>query len=278
MIRVLLLGAGGTAGINFTKSLRMTDDYYIVGTDMAKYNINFCPLNKTYRVPACTEPNYTDIICEIIKDEEIDFVHAQPDIEVEQLGLNSHMYNAKTFLPTSETINICRNKLITSRILSDAGIKIPTTYSCHREDLEDKFNILIDGCDRIWVRAVKGSGSKASLPVRTYTQLTSWMQYWVENKRLEYSEFAISEFLPGDEYAFQSVWKNGELITSMARRRVEYFFGNIMPSGQSSTPSVAVTVHNDELNQLCYNAVKLIDDNASGVFCIDCKTNSDGDI
>ena len=86
----------------------------------------------------------------------------------------------------------------------------------------------------------------------------------------------ISQFLPGREFAFQSLWRDGELVTSAARERVQYLFGQLVPSGQTSTPSVARTVHRDDVNELCERAIRAIAPGATGVFCVDLKEDSDG--
>jgi carbamoyl-phosphate synthase large subunit len=95
-------------------------------------------------------------------------------------------------------------------------------------------------------------------------------------KGLKYSDFMVCEFLPGKEFAFQSIWKDGEIITSQARERMEYVFGNLTPSGQSSSPSIAKTVHRNDVNKIATEAVKTIDKKATGIFCVDMKENKQG--
>ena len=86
----------------------------------------------------------------------------------------------------------------------------------------------------------------------------------------------LQRFLPGKEFAFQSIWYNGKLVTSQARERVEYIFGNLTPSGQSSSPSVARTVHRADVNKTATSAILSVDPNATGVFCVDLKENKKG--
>lgn len=97
-------------------------------------------------------------------------------------------------------------------------------------------------------------------------------------KGIGYGDFMISEFLPGREYAFQSLWVDGKLLMSQARERMEYIFGNLTPSGQSSSPSVAKTVNDERLNTLVSDIVKMIDPEATGIFCADLKTDKNGEI
>jgi hypothetical protein len=126
------------------------------------------------------------------------------------------------------------------------------------------------------VRAVRGAGARASLPVSSPDQATAWVRYWMETHGLRISDFMVSEFLPGREFAFQSVWRDGVLVTSAARERLEYVFGHLMPSGQSSSPSVARTIHRDDVNELASGAVLAADPSATGVFCVDLKEDESG--
>ena len=86
----------------------------------------------------------------------------------------------------------------------------------------------------------------------------------------------ISEFLPGREFAFQSLWHDGSLVESQTRERVEYLFGSLVPSGQTSTPSVARTVQRPDVAEIATKAVRAIDPNANGVFCADLKEDASG--
>jgi len=278
MKRVLVLGAGGSAGINFIKSLRISPEkFYIVATDINKYHLELVQADKTYFVERATSPNYIETINKIIEKENIDFVHAQPDIEVFVLSKNRDKIKARTFLPKHETIEICQDKIKTNKLLEKKGIPVAKTYMIeNKEDIKKYYEELKDKEGKVWIRARRGAGSKASLPAYNPFQIEAWIDYWKHKESLDLKDFMICEFLPGEEYAFQSLWKNGELIVSQARRRLEYLFGNITPSGQTSTPSVAVTVHNEEVNKIATEAIKAIDEKPNGIFCVDMKCNKEG--
>ncbi len=279
--RILVTGAGGPAAINFIKSLRMVkeDSFYIVGTDVNKFHIEVSPVDARYIVPKATAEDYVDKLNEIIEKEEIEMVHPQPDIEVLVIAENRNRINAITRLPKTETIRICQDKQKTAEILKRAGVPVPESIRIKsRDHVEDAFSQLVELCEQevVWVRAIKGAGSKAALPVKEVEHAIAWMDYWIKMKGLDWSDFMLCEFLPGKEYAWQSIWDNGELITSQARQRLEYLFGHITPSGQTSTPAVAVTVHNDLVNEVATKAVLAIDKEATGIFCVDIKENRDG--
>ncbi len=93
-----------------------------------------------------------------------------------------------------------------------------------------------------------------------------------------WQDFQISEFLPGAEYALQTIWQDGVLIAAEARVRVKYLYGFLSPSGQSSTPSVARTTSKPEVYEIGIKAIRALSGNPHGVFCVDMKTDSDGAI
>jgi carbamoyl-phosphate synthase large subunit len=75
---------------------------------------------------------------------------------------------------------------------------------------------------------------------------------------------------------FHSLWKDGELVTSMARERIEYIYPYLAPSGIMGTPAVQKTVHDKAVNKIGTEAVLAIDSNFNGIACVDLKENADG--
>jgi carbamoyl-phosphate synthase large subunit len=280
MKRLLITGAGGSASYNFIKSLRdnpVKEKIYLVGTDVSKYHLELAQVDKRYVVPSINDKNYLKKINEIIDKEKIDFLHIQPDSELRFISQNRKKIHTATFLPKHKTIEICQDKMKTNKILDSNNISVPKAFLLREEkDLNSALRELLKDNDRVWLRATRGAGSKAALPVKNIKQAKSWINYWQEMKDIGFGEFMVSEFLPGKEYAFQSLWKDGKLLVSQARERIEYVFGNLTPSGQSSSPSVAKTVNNDQVNELAYSAIKTIDPKADGVFCVDLKTDKNG--
>ena len=270
MKTILVTGAGGNASMNFVSCLKGL--YRFVGIDLNKYHLECADLDARYITPPCGSPEYIPALQSIIADEGVDFLHAQPDVEVEVVSQNRRKL-PPTFLPEHEEIVLCHDKLKTNSILTEAGVPVPKSFRASEE-----LGVLFDqlGGEKIWVRAVKGAGSRAALPVTTTRQASEWMRYWRENRNLESQDFMLAEFLPGKEFAWQSLWSDGVLVTSMARTRMEYMFGNLMPSGQSSSPSVAKTVHDDRVNMIASSAVRAVSKRPHGIYCVDLKENREG--
>ena len=278
MKRILVTGAGGSAASNFVRSLRLAEvDFHVVGVDASPYHLELSPVDDRYLVPTAGEPGYLDALNELVEREEIDFVHAQPDPEVLELARRRKELRAPTLFPSTQTVELCQDKAAATSRLAETGLPVPQAVKVEsEEELRAATEELVSAHGKAWVRAVRGAGARASLPVTTADQAVSWARYWVEVRSLDFADFMVSQFLPGREYAFQSLWSGGELLTSQARERLQYLYGHLTPSGQTSTPSLARTVHRDDLNELAAACIAAIDPDATGIFCVDLKEDAGG--
>lgn len=273
MSNILILGCGGPAAHNFIDAVNQIEhDYTFIGADSSPYMLALSPLENKHLIPQSGLKGYYPILTALIEEEQIDFVHPQPDSEVRSITMNPNAFEkAKTFLPEHNVIQICQDKESTYDRLCAAGVSVPQSFGVTEENI----TALLHLYKKIWLRAKKGAGSKAALPITSLLQAQGWLDYW-KDRYIDQSQFMISEFLPGKEYAWQSLWHNGELVSSQARERVEYFAGNLAPSGQTSSPSVARTVTQDNLDQTGQAAVRAVADVPHGVFCVDLKENAQG--
>jgi carbamoyl-phosphate synthase large subunit len=278
MRRILVTGAGGAAAANFVHSLRLAaEPFYVVGSDTSKYHLELAPVDARYVLPPAEDPSYVDEVNALIEREELELVHPQPEQEVLVLARERARVEAATLLPSAEAVALCQDKAAFAAQMAEAGLPTPRFVRPESEEsLREATASILDRRERAWVRAVRGAGARASLPVSSPDQAVAWVRYWSETRGLATKDFMVSEFLPGGEFAFQSLWLEGELVTSAARERLEYVFGHLMPSGQSSSPSVARTVHRTDVNELATQAVQAVDPRATGVFCVDLKEDEDG--
>jgi glutathione synthase/RimK-type ligase-like ATP-grasp enzyme len=272
--RVLVTGAGGSAAANFVQSLRAAPEpFHVVGTDVRREHLELADLDARYLLPRADDAAYIDELNAVVEAEKVEVVHPQPDPEVWLLAGRGLEVWARTFLPSAETIALCQDKAACAARLEDADIPVPQTG---HGDVHDAAAEILAKHGKAWVRATRGAGARASLPVTTVEQAVAWAQYWVETRGLVYEDFMVGEFLPGREFAFQSIWRRGELVTSQGRERLEYLYGHLTPSGQTSTPSVAKTIQRDDVNEIAASAVRAVDPDANGVFCVDLKEDAEG--
>ena len=253
------------------------ENFYVVGVDSNKYHLELSPADKKYISPKYTSPDYVEFLNMVTEMENVKVLCPQVTREVEILSEVREKLKAKVFLPSKEAIKLCSNKWLLLDKLSKNNIPTPESYLVEKpEDLDLLVPKIVGKSGYAWLRAVKGAGSKAHLPVKSPDIAKAWIKYWEEKEGFGYGSFMVSEFLVGREFAFQSLWLNGELVTSAVRERLEYLYGNLTPSGHSSSYFVGKTVHRDDVNRICTKAVKVVDPKASGIFCIDLKENSEG--
>ncbi|MHA1730404.1 MAG: hypothetical protein ACTSU5_00585 [Promethearchaeota archaeon] len=278
MKKILVTGAGGPAGNNVVRSLRAADEpLEIFGTDINKYHLEYTReyLDGIFLVPRCTDPDYVPRLNEIIDENGIEFVHPQPDVEVTVISENRETLHARTFLPKKETVRILQDKFKSAEIWEKHGFPTARAIEIRSDHLEDDIHRAFDelGGD-LWVRAKRGAGGTGSTPASNFDTAYHWIKYWMARSRDW--EFIAQENLSGKNIAWQSVFNDGELVTSQARERVEYIYPYLAPSGVTGTPVVARTIHDDRINKMATEAVLSVDEGASGIFCVDIKEDKDG--
>jgi carbamoyl-phosphate synthase large subunit len=275
--RIVVTGAGGPAATNFIRSLRLAPEpFYIVGTDANGIHLALSQADESHELPLVSDPSYLAELKSLIEKTHAGFVHAQPDVEVQFLSKHRDKLPAPMLLPSHETIELCADKLAFAERQRQAGVPVAETYAVADEaSLAQAVESLLARHERAWVRARTGAGGRASLPVAQAEHAVMWARYW-GTRGVPIGDFMVQEFLPGREFAFQSIWRQGEIVTSQARERVEYLFGYLTPSGQTSSPAVARTVHRQDVNETAAAAVRAADPQAHGVFCVDLKENAEG--
>jgi hypothetical protein len=103
-----------------------------------------------------------------------------------------------------------------------------------------------------------------------------WIKLNVTQKRAKSDEFLISEYLPGRDLAFDSLWFEGKMVSCYLRERLEYPFRHISLSGITGTPSVARTLHDSRVKRLGIEAVLALDSDPHGFFSVDIKEDASG--
>ncbi|MGD8505370.1 MAG: hypothetical protein PVF15_01745 [Candidatus Bathyarchaeota archaeon] len=270
---ILITGAGGPAAINFTMSLKIAPEkIHLVGTETSHHNVCLAPTDSIHIVPKATEPDYVGALNAIIQKEKVEFVHPQPDIEVKVISENREKLEAKVLLPAKHAIRTCQDKLQSVKSWLKTEVPTAKTMELLREsDIEKALRQL---GTPLWIRARYGAGGCGSTLASNKETALSWIQYW--KARGERWEFIAQEYLRGRNIGFHSLWKDGELITSMARERIEYIYPHIAPSGITGTPAVQKTIHNEKANEIATEAVLAIDHSYNGIACVDLKENDEG--
>ena len=252
-MKVLVLGAGGPAGVNTCRALAENHD--VVAVDEVFDHLVWCaPFAETHQLPL--EP---DAINEI----DADVVIPQPDRVTLWLADHQDEIEAATFLPDRRTVALCQDKF-------EAGL------CWRRAGLRGDYITLIDSPRQFsgempaWVRARWGAGAYRAVHARSWREAVLWMDYWYERDPGSFG-FVAEAVLPGRDLAWSGIYYRGELVTSFARERLEYIYPHLSPEGLTGTPARARIVNDQLVNTTAEAAVHAVDKKPHGIFSVDLK-------
>lgn len=276
---VALTGAGGSAAANCLDALRRSkSNYWVIGLDISPVKLHLSTADERYVTPRSDSPNYLEALRNLVKLRGAHVLHPQPDPDVLAIGGLRNELDVATYLPTQSALETASDKAAFAKSMTSHGVDVPESagFGASFDSIREVTQDFLARHERVWVRARRGAGARGSLPVRSAGQAVSWVQWWVEEQGLSPCDFMASEYLPGREFAYQSVWQDGHLVAGQSRERVEYLYGHLTPHGQTSTPSVARTVAEPDVDEVAIRAIEALDSSPRGVYCVDIKEGADG--
>jgi len=254
---------------------RGTTRVRIVGADCNKYHLAAADCDERRLLPPTEADREVWLDAVFQGADAVDLILPQPDCDVAALASVSTTpeWRAKLVLPSPGAIAIAQDKLDTVLTLTAAGLPVPMTIP-YPPKLTDV------ACETLgwpmWVRARHGAGSRGSFRAWTLEQVHIWIESCRYNKSIQPDDFILCAYLPGAEYGCQLLYWHGTLLVSQTRERVEYLYGYLSPTGQSSSPAVARTVANTALDTLADQAVRALDYEPHGVYGVDMKCDTQG--
>lgn len=273
---LLVLGAGGGPGNNLIRSLRLGDPtLLIVGAHRDRFLLKNSPADRNHLVPVTTHVDFLDRLAEIVQREGIDLLIPTSDPDVRAVAALRDRLPCRVFLPTLEVIDLCRDKYELNVRLQQHGVPVPLTYPLTAlEDIEDVFRRLARH-RRVWCRTREGHGGRGALLVESPEQARAWIRYWHEMRGVAPTAFTLAEYLPGRDFAAQSLWRDGELILVKNYERLSALGGG-QPGSTSSLAALSKTVVDSRIPEVTTAALRAVDEHASGIFCWDLRENADG--
>jgi len=206
-VTVVLLGAGGPAGVNFARALHEAGQE-VIGLEGNEYHL-------PWAARWCEEvvlhgDDLEERLAETLERYPDSLVHAQPDSLVLWLADHAPGLGARTYLPERQVIVTCQDKW-------EAGLQWRRT----RKRL-DRIEIVQDAVGvelaveelglPLWIRARYGAGARGSALVKSLAEGRHWVEYWLTRDPL--LDFVAEGYLPGRDLAWESLWFQGELIAS----------------------------------------------------------------
>jgi carbamoylphosphate synthase large subunit len=274
--QVLVLSAGTGATSNLMRGLRAGDHGLgIVGAHSDRFTLRKSPADRNYLLPAPDDAGFVSALHTVVAKEAIDLVIPGSDDDVRLLSGLRDGLAGRLLLPPAAVVETCQDKYRTAVRLRECGVPAPLTFEVNDLDaLEDIFAQLPG--PRRWCRIRTGSGSRGAIPVTRPEQARAWIEYWVEMRGVPSTAFTLSEYLPGRDFASQSLWRDGTLLLTKVCERLSYFGGGAQPSGMSSTPGLARTVVEPGVIAVCAAAIRAVDARPAGVYTLDLKADATG--
>jgi len=275
--RVLLLSAGTGASNNLIRSLRAGHaDLIVVGAHVNRFTLRNSTADRHYLLPRAGDPGFLDALGTIIERERIDLLLPNTDADVGVASESRDVLSCRTFLPSKSVIERCQDKYELSRFLAAHGIPVAAVATVYDlESLDDVF-ARFGSPRRLWCRIRSGYASRGAAPVDTVEDARCWIGYWQRMRGILASDFTLSEYLPGRDFACQSLWKDGRLVLVKTVERLAHLDAETRASGTSSIASLAKTVNEPNVVDVCARAIRALDPQASGAFSVDLKQNLAG--
>lgn len=275
--RVLIMGAGSGSSNNVIRSLRLGDpSLEVVGSHSNRFTLLQSPADRSYLIPSVDHPEFLESLNALVEKEGIGLLIPNSDDDVRGVGSRRGEIRCRVFLPRSEVVDLCRDKLELAAFLEARGVSVPATCAVtSRESIEEIFDRLAPRSP-LWCRLRSGQGGMGAMLVKSPEQARSWIRYWEDMRGISATMFTLSEHLPGRDFACQALFQAGRLVLIKSYERLTYLGAGAHPAGFSSLAALSKTVFAPEVVEVCVAAVLAIDEDVSGVFCFDVKQNSAG--
>jgi len=275
--KIILGSAGGAPTESVYNSLKISEDKEeIIGIGADKLELAQSDIKKKYLVPLASSQNYIKTINNIIENEEPGFLHFQNDLEIYKLSKNRssiNNFNKLFYFPPHSDIENCSFKYSSYKKFLEAGIKVPKNMLIiNYEDLIEAFKILTKEHKEIWLRSnTIGGGGKGSLK----TSNIEFAKNWIDHHD-GWGEFIAAELLSKDTVTWQSIWYEGELVLSQARKRYYWVHGNRAISGITGVTGVGEIYSDKDLDYLSIETIHSINKKPHGIYGVDFAYDFDG--
>jgi carbamoyl-phosphate synthase large subunit len=262
-IKVMVTGGGGSAAVGFCRSLRAADPaYQLIAVDCDKYHLQLAQADYRYLVPPVSDPDYLVVLNWIARQHAADFLHCQPDVEVEHISENRDYLDVATNLPDPATIRLCMDKYRSYQCWLEAGIQVPETRLIgNRADLVCAFR---DLGGNLWLRNIKGAAGKGALPTTEFDEAAAWIDFCKG-----WGKFSAARCLSAETVTWQSIWDRGELLIAQSRLRKYWEFGNRSPSGVTGLTGTGITISDRNIDELAQRCIRAVDKTPNGIFSVD---------
>jgi len=250
---VLIPGAGGPAGINTIKSLRIISfKGKIVSTDSNHLSAGFFLSDSYYVISQYDNEFFIDELLRIIKEQNIKVLMPSSGFDIYSYSDNYNLireYGAIPIVSKRKVLEICRDKLLSYQFLSK---KFPFAFTTEYPEKIDTFPII--------AKPRFGKGSNNIIMIENKLDLEFIMR--------KFENMIFQEYLPGTEYTVDVLSDLTEKpIMAIPRIRLDTKAG-ISVKGK--------IIRNSMIENLCKNTAETL--GIRGPSCIQLKESKNGEL
>ena len=266
MNAVIVTSAGGPVAENVIQSLKLAEDIFIVGTDMDRNMLLLSSADEKAVVHHSSEAKdmYVADINKLATQHGATMLIPVSDREIYVAALNAKRLPSMS-IPCLKIVETCRDKAKLYDFMKEHGFPVPLTIY----PLSYRYypGTIRDLKQPMWLRATIGAGGWLAEKVESLEDVKAVLWFYRNKKR----KFMLSEYLPGRNFCWTSLWVDGKLRCSVTKERLEWVYRRI------GTTAVQRTVHNPQVSKLCEDIIKclvdLYDSNMTALMMVDLKEN-----
>ncbi len=267
---ILVSACGSSIGLEVLRSIRMAKRVErIIGMEVSWWGSEvareYC--DEVIIVPRGDDFDYASNLIEVIESHSADMLFLNTEPEIEAITDVRDSMNIPVSCCYSDGLYPCLDKRLLHERLEGLGITARTRIV---ETMDDISIAISDWGPKVWLRCTKGPRGKGSILVEDIHVADMWMNKIATGSEFGY-EWMIHEFLPGRNYNWTSLWKDGELLMSASGERLEYFLADVSISGITGNVSNCRTINSKKIEEISIEAVKHSINQPSGIFSVDLK-------
>ena len=210
---IAVTGVGGGVGQSIIKSL-YGSSYKIIGMDSETLGTGLYTVPKAYKIPYASDSHYINSLLDICSKEKCSLLFPGLDVELSILSQNADKFvqiGTTVIISRPEAIEICDDKLLTSKFLVKIGLPAPKTYTL-KGFLANPHLLNFP----IILKPKKGGArSKDVYKVDSKTDLNKILVI----EKLLADNLVVQEYIDGDEYTCGTVNLDQKYFGSIIMRR-----------------------------------------------------------
>jgi carbamoyl-phosphate synthase large subunit len=206
--------------------------------------------DKAYAVPRCDDPGFVDALLILAREEGVRLIIPTIDPELEPLSEAVPRFQAigtHVHVSPPATVSIARDKLLTARVLGEAGVPVPATMALG-DDMKAP-------ADARWPLLMKPRGGSASRGLKVLHSVAD-LPETVEEPMI------LQELLHGPEYTVNLfIDREGSLRCAVPHRRLRVRAGEVEKGRTERNQALAAITEalvgalEDARGVLCFQAI-----------------------